>query len=96
MPKYWVKNYFIHGRFPKVGQKQKTERKRRKKKKERKTERWGILHPWRAFEKSSPEISLLSFLQISTLNKNNHNVIIFDVWVLIFVPMYVSFFYIKS
>ena len=26
MPKYWVKNYFAHGRFPKVGQKQKTER----------------------------------------------------------------------
>ena len=25
MPKYWVKNYFAHGRFPKVGQKQKTE-----------------------------------------------------------------------
>ena len=23
MPKYWVKNYFTHGRFPKVGQKQK-------------------------------------------------------------------------
>ena len=27
MPKYWVKNYFAHGRFPKVGQKQKTENK---------------------------------------------------------------------
>ena len=25
MPKYWVKNYFAHGRFPEVGQKQKTE-----------------------------------------------------------------------
>ena len=37
MPKYWVKNYFAHGRFPEVGQKQKTEK---KKKKERKTERW--------------------------------------------------------
>ena len=34
MPKYWVKNYFAHGRFPEVGQKQKTE-----KKKERKRER---------------------------------------------------------
>ena len=34
MPKYWVKNYFAHGRFPKVGQKQKTEGK-----KERKRER---------------------------------------------------------
>ena len=30
MPKYCVKNYFTHGRFPKVGQKQKTERKERK------------------------------------------------------------------
>ena len=32
MPKYWVKNYFAHGSFPDVGQKQKTEKKRRKKK----------------------------------------------------------------
>ena len=24
MPKYWLKNYFAHGRFPEVGQKQKT------------------------------------------------------------------------
>ena len=30
MPKYWVKNYFAHGRFPEVGKKQKTERKRKK------------------------------------------------------------------
>ena len=36
MPKYWVKNYFAHGRFPEVGQEQKTER---KKKRERKRER---------------------------------------------------------
>ena len=36
MPKYWVKNYFAHGRFPEVGQKQKTEK---KKKEERKKER---------------------------------------------------------
>ena len=35
MPKYWVKNYFTHGRFPEVGQKQKTEKKK-KKKRERK------------------------------------------------------------
>ena len=28
MPKYWVKNYFTHRRFPEVGQKQKTERKK--------------------------------------------------------------------
>ena len=33
MPKYWVKNYFAHGRFPKVGQKQ--EKKEKKKKEER-------------------------------------------------------------
>ena len=30
MPKYWVKNYFTHGRFPEVGQKQKTEKERKK------------------------------------------------------------------
>ena len=30
MPKYWVKNYFAHGRFPEVGQKQKTEGKKRR------------------------------------------------------------------
>ena len=38
MPKYWVKNYFTHGRFPKVGQKQKREKKcawAKKEKKER-------------------------------------------------------------
>ena len=35
MPKYWGKNYFAHGSFPEVGQKQKTE----KKKKERKSDR---------------------------------------------------------
>ena len=29
MPKYYVKNYFTHGRFPEVGQKQKTEKKKR-------------------------------------------------------------------
>ena len=27
MPKYWLKNYFAHGSFPEVGQKQKTEKK---------------------------------------------------------------------
>ena len=30
MPKYWGKQIFAHGRFPEVGQKQKTERKRKK------------------------------------------------------------------
>ena len=37
MPKYWGKQIFTHGRFPEVGQKQKTERKEREK--ERKRER---------------------------------------------------------
>ena len=32
MPKYWVKNYFTHGKFPEVGQKQKTEKKKERKK----------------------------------------------------------------
>ena len=35
MPKYWGKQIFAHGRFPEVGQKQKTERKEREKKNER-------------------------------------------------------------
>ena len=35
MPKYWGKQIFATGRFPEVGQKQKTERKERKRKKER-------------------------------------------------------------
>ena len=39
MPKYWVKNYFAHGRFPEVGQKQKTEKKKREREKEREKER---------------------------------------------------------
>ena len=39
MPKYWGKNYFAHGSFPEVGQKQKTEKKRRRKKEEREKER---------------------------------------------------------
>ena len=29
MPKYWGKNYFAHGSFPEVGQKQKTEKEER-------------------------------------------------------------------
>ena len=37
MPKYWGKNYFAHGSFPEVGQKQKTEKERRKK---RESESW--------------------------------------------------------
>ena len=31
MPKYWVTNYFAHGRFLKVGQKQKTDGKKKEK-----------------------------------------------------------------
>ena len=31
MPKYWGKQIFAHWRFPKVGQKQKTEKKEREK-----------------------------------------------------------------
>ena len=30
MPKYWVKNYFAHGSFPEVGQKQKTEKEKKR------------------------------------------------------------------
>ena len=32
MAKYWGKNYFAHGSFPEVGEKQKTEEKKKKKK----------------------------------------------------------------
>ena len=32
MPKYWGKQIFTHGRFPEVGQKQKTEREKKKRK----------------------------------------------------------------
>ena len=35
MPKYWVKNYFAHGSFPKVGQKQKTEEKKEEREREK-------------------------------------------------------------
>ena len=31
MPKYWGKQIFAHGRFPEVGQKQKTEEKKKRK-----------------------------------------------------------------
>ena len=40
MPKDWGETNFTHGRFPKVGQKQKTEKKKRERKKERKSESW--------------------------------------------------------
>ena len=35
MPKYWGKQIFAHGRFPKVGLKQKTEKKEKGEKRER-------------------------------------------------------------
>ena len=35
MPKYWGKQTFAHGRFPEVGQKQKTEREKERKRRER-------------------------------------------------------------
>ena len=35
MLKYWGGNYFAHGSFPEVGQKQKTEEKKGKKRRER-------------------------------------------------------------
>ena len=35
MPKYWGKQIFTHGRFPEVGQKQKTKKKERKREEER-------------------------------------------------------------
>ena len=35
MPKYWGKNYFAHGSFPEVGQKQKMERRKEEREKER-------------------------------------------------------------
>ena len=35
MPKHWGGNYFTHGSFPEVGQKQKTERKKEEEKKRR-------------------------------------------------------------
>ena len=49
MPKYRVNNYFAHGSFPKVGQKQKTEKKERKRErkreKEKEKERESVLSP---------------------------------------------------
>ena len=33
MPKYCVRNYFAHGKFPEVGQKQKTEKKKERERK---------------------------------------------------------------
>ena len=35
MPKYWGKQIFTHGRFPEVGQKEKTEKKKERKRREK-------------------------------------------------------------
>ena len=43
MPKYWVTNYFAHGSFPEVGQKQKTEKKKKERKRERERERKSVI-----------------------------------------------------
>ena len=37
MPKYWGKQIFTHGRFPKVGQKQKSEKKKKEAKRRART-----------------------------------------------------------
>ena len=37
MPKYWGKQIFAHGSFPKVGEKQKTEREKKKREREERT-----------------------------------------------------------
>ena len=37
MPKYWGKQIFTHGRFPEVGQKQKTEREKKREKRRDRT-----------------------------------------------------------
>ena len=53
MPKYWGKNYFAHGSFPEMGQKQKTERKKRKRERAKVGENNGqathgaCKHAWR-------------------------------------------------
>ena len=53
MPKYWGGNYFAHGSFPEVGQKQKTEekKKRERRKKTRKLVITMVItmtkHAWR-------------------------------------------------
>ena len=43
MPKYWVKNYFAHGSFPEVGQKQKTEKKRKKERENEREKDWTMV-----------------------------------------------------
>ena len=42
MPKYWRKQIFTHGRFPEVGQKQKTEKKNKKRRKKQKLPKKNI------------------------------------------------------
>ena len=40
MPKYWGKQIFAHGRFPEVGEKQKTEEKKERKRERKRSESW--------------------------------------------------------
>ena len=61
MPKYWGKQIFTHGRFPEVGQKQKTERKRREKDKRRKDSRKSGF-----FRKKQNDLKDIFFLHISS------------------------------
>ena len=74
MPKYWVKNYFAHGRFSEVGQKQKTEKKKKERKRERlnngdnngQATHGARKHAWRtqaAWAKTSLSLKVPSFDQ---------------------------------
>ena len=77
MPKYLVNNYFTHGRFPEVGQKQKTEKKKKKKERAKVGDNKGQAthgarkHAWRtqaAWATRSPwRIFLLFFLRLLLL-----------------------------
>ena len=67
MPKYWVKNYFAHGRFPEVGQKQKTEKKKKKKTKvgdnNGKSTHGARKHAWRTQATWAKKIDLFILAQ---------------------------------
>ena len=61
MPKYWVKNYFSHGRFPEVGEKQKAKKKKKKK----------STHGPKVHAEGSPRNALLDTkYQLSSNNEN--------------------------
>ena len=70
MPKYWVKNYFAHGRFPEVGQKQKME-KREKKRRPKVFNNNGQLHiatPPRVAHVKPPRLILCVLLSVAQLS----------------------------